>query len=64
MIIGRIVITLVAAPVVLLIGAFIFDKPRNFRVPALFLSSIALQIVVVAGFLAGFGLLLGYLIPQ
>ena len=62
--IGYFVIALVVVPVVGFIVAFILDKPRNFRVPALFLSSLAAQIAFVFVFLALFGLLLGLLIPH
>ena len=62
--IGYIVIALVLVPVIVLIGAFVLDKPRNFRVPALLLGSLVVQTAFVFVFLALFGLLLGLLIPQ
>jgi hypothetical protein len=62
--IGYIVIAMVLLPVIVLIGAFVLEKPRNFRVPALLLGSLAAQTAFVFIFLALFGLLLGLLIPQ
>lgn len=62
--IGYVVISLVFLPVLGFIGAFVLDKPRNFRVPALFLGSLVAQIAFVFVFLALFGLLLGLLIPH
>jgi len=62
--IGYVVISLVFLPVLGFIGAFIVDKPRSFRVPALFLGSLAAQIALVFAFLMLFGLLLGLLIPH
>ena len=61
--IGFVFMSIVFIPVILLIGAFVFEKPRDFRVPALFLISIVGLVVVFIGVFALMGRLLGFLVP-
>ena len=61
--IGTIFMAIVFTPIILLMGAFVFEKPRDFRVPALTLLSIVVLTAIFIGIFAVFGLVLGALVP-
>lgn len=61
--IGTVFMFIVFTPMVLLMGAFVFEKPREFRIPALFMLSIVTLTAIFLGIFAVFGLVLGALVP-
>ncbi len=61
--IGIFFMAVVFIPVILLIGAFVLEKPRDFRVPALFMASVLGLVIAFIGLFALFGVLLGQLVP-
>jgi len=61
--IGIFFMAVVFIPVILLIGAFVLEKPKDFRVPALFLGAVIGLTSVFIGLFALFGVALGRLIP-
>ncbi len=62
--IGFIVLAVIVGPVIVLTIASIFDPPRTFRVPILFIGSLILLIgVMILGFAIS-GVLLGFIVPQ
>ncbi len=61
--IGTFFMAVVFIPLLLLLGAFLFDKPRDFRVPALFMLSVLGLTVIFIGVFALFGVILGRIVP-
>lgn len=62
--IGFILMGIIAVPVIVLITASIFSKPRTFRIPGLFIGSIIVLFVIVMVVFAIFGGLLGFIVPE
>jgi hypothetical protein len=62
--IGYILMGIIAVPVIVLITASIFSKPRTFRVPILFIGSIIVLFGIVMVVFAIFGSILGLFVPQ
>ncbi len=62
--IGYVIIGVILVPIIILIAASILEAPRTFRVPALFIGSLALQIGAIILSFAALGAILGFLIPQ
>lgn len=61
--IGIFFMAVVFIPLLLLLVAFLFDKPRDFRVPALFMISVLGLTVMFIGIFALFGVILGRIVP-
>ncbi len=62
--IGFVIMAIIGIPITILITAAIFEAPRTFRIPGLFLGSI---ILMVGGFIAAFAvisMLLKFIVPQ
>jgi hypothetical protein len=62
--IGFILMGIITVPVIVLITASIFSKPRTFRVPSLFIGSIIVLFGIVMVVFAIFGSILGLFVPQ
>jgi len=61
--IGVFFMAVVFIPVLLLLGAFVLGKPRDFRVPALFMLSVVGLALIFVGVFALFGVILGQIVP-
>ena len=62
--IGFILMGIIVVPVIALITAAIFSKPRTFRIPSLFIGSLIVLFVIVMVVFALFGAILGFIVPQ
>ena len=62
--IGFILMGIIVVPVIILIIASIFSKPRTFRIPILFIGSLIVLFVIVMVVFALFGGLLGFIVPE
>ena len=62
--IGFVVLAIIVGPVIVLAIVSMFGAPRTFRIPGLFLGSLALLVgAIVLGF-AVFSALLGFIVPE
>lgn len=62
--IGIIVMAVILSPVVVISAAAIFDSPRTFRVPALFVGAVVGLIGAMVAAVAAFGAVLKLIVPQ
>ena len=61
--IGFIVLAIIVGPVILLTIASIFEAPRTYRIPGLFIGSLILLIGAIVLSFAIAGVLLGFIVP-
>ncbi len=62
--IGFVVLAVIVGPVIVLTIAAMFGAPRTFRIPGLFLGSLALLVGAIVLAFAAMSALLGFIVPQ
>jgi hypothetical protein len=62
--IGYIVLAIIVGPVVALTVASMLGKPRTYRMPGLFMGTLALLVGVIVLAFAVVGVLLGFIVPE